>query len=163
VSSSANTRQVGGKHYSSQYQHWDFAHDAFGDGYFQGQITKYVFRWKKKNGLEDLNKAAHFLQKLIELRDGLGVAGLLVQLLVQAFYTLSGQRALARKLVQQLIKANDVGIAESLVMQYVADGRRDSLARAARILGHLIYSLSEDACGACGASARYVDQDGGPP
>ena len=154
MSSSANTRQVGGKHYNSQYQHWDFAHEAFGDGYFQGQITKYVFRWRKKNGLEDLNKAAHFLQKLIELRTAQGLMGEVVQM----WYSICGTRSRAIKAVQRLIKANDVGVAESLVMQYVTDGRCEALVRAARILGQLIYSLSEDSCG---ASARYVDQDHG--
>jgi hypothetical protein len=35
--------------------------------YFQGQITKYIMRWKLKNGLQDLEKAHHFLEKYIEL------------------------------------------------------------------------------------------------
>lgn len=64
----ANERQVGGSHYQAgdKPQHWDIVamHDL---DYFQGQITKYVMRWKKKNGLQDLQKAAHFLQKYIEL------------------------------------------------------------------------------------------------
>jgi hypothetical protein len=34
--------------------------------YFQAQITKYVMRWDKKNGLQDLEKAQHFLEKYIE-------------------------------------------------------------------------------------------------
>lgn len=65
----ANDTQVGGSHYkSSPIQHWDFA--AANDyDYFQGQITKYVDRWKRKNGIEDLKKAAHFLQKYIELAE----------------------------------------------------------------------------------------------
>ena len=65
---SANNTQVGGTHYQSgdKPQHWDIVamHDL---DYFQGQITKYVMRWKKKNGLQDLQKAMHFLQKYIEL------------------------------------------------------------------------------------------------
>jgi hypothetical protein len=32
-----------------------------------GCITKYVERYQDKNGLQDLEKAQHFLQKLIEL------------------------------------------------------------------------------------------------
>lgn len=67
--SKANEVQVGGSHYHAngkQIQHWDIVamHDL---DYFQGQITKYVMRWKMKNGLQDLQKAAHFLQKYIEL------------------------------------------------------------------------------------------------
>ena len=63
----ANDTQVGGDHYKSSIQHWDYvvANDL---DYFQGQITKYVTRWKKKNGVKDLLKARHFLDKYIELQ-----------------------------------------------------------------------------------------------
>ena len=65
----ANERQVGGVHYQvkgSELQHWDVvAH--FDLDYFQGQITKYVMRWRDKNGVEDLEKAAHYLEKYIEV------------------------------------------------------------------------------------------------
>jgi len=65
-STNANERQVAGTHYRATIQHWDYvwANDL---DYFQAQVTKYVTRWKKKNGLEDLYKANHFLQKYIEL------------------------------------------------------------------------------------------------
>ena len=68
--SKANETQIGGRHYQTQTpdqpQHWDIVamHNL---DYFQGQITKYVMRWKNKNGLQDLQKAQHFLQKYIEL------------------------------------------------------------------------------------------------
>ena len=64
----ANDRQVGGEHYKDGElpQHWDLV-DMYGWDYFQGQITKYLMRWRKKNGIQDLEKAAHFLQKYIEL------------------------------------------------------------------------------------------------
>ncbi len=64
---SANEKQVAGNHYRSSIQHWDYvvANDL---DYFQAQITKYVTRWKKKNGLVDLEKAKHFLEKYIELQ-----------------------------------------------------------------------------------------------
>ena len=63
---SANEKQVAGQHYRARIQHWDYvvANDL---DYFQGQITKYVTRWKKKNGLTDLLKAQHFLEKYIEV------------------------------------------------------------------------------------------------
>ena len=65
----ANETQVAGEHYRTTIQHWDYvlANDL---GYFEGQITKYVTRWRKKNGLEDLHKARHFLDKLIESESG---------------------------------------------------------------------------------------------
>lgn len=68
----ANNRQVGGDHYkartSGEEEHWDRVNRLQLD-YFQGQITKYVERWKLKNGIEDLRKAQHFLQKYIELNE----------------------------------------------------------------------------------------------
>jgi hypothetical protein len=35
--------------------------------YIEAQIIKYVVRWRDKNGIEDLHKAAHFLDKLREV------------------------------------------------------------------------------------------------
>lgn len=61
----ANNMQVGGSHYKSNFQHWDFV-KLLGLQYLPGQITRYVARWRKKNGLEDLEKAAHYINKLIE-------------------------------------------------------------------------------------------------
>lgn len=65
--STANATQVGGAHYKVAIEHWDFVANR-GLGYFEGQVTKYVTRWRKKNGVQDLQKARHFLSKLIELR-----------------------------------------------------------------------------------------------
>ncbi len=63
----ANDRQVAGDHYKTDgLQHWDMV-QMFELDYFQGQITKYLFRWRKKNGIEDLQKALHYLEKYIEL------------------------------------------------------------------------------------------------
>jgi hypothetical protein len=62
----ANSRQHGGTHYQGKIQHWDFCASNNLD-YFQGQITKYVCRWKKKGGIDDLLKAQHFLDKYLEL------------------------------------------------------------------------------------------------
>lgn len=61
----ANAVQVGGDHYKTEIQPWDFiiANDL---GYLEGNIIKYVSRYKKKGGMADLRKAQHYLQKLIE-------------------------------------------------------------------------------------------------
>jgi hypothetical protein len=59
--------QVGGTHYSKhKIQPWDYvaANDL---GYFEGSIVKYITRWRDKGGVEDLKKARHFLDKLIEV------------------------------------------------------------------------------------------------
>ena len=61
----ANNKQVGGKHYKSTMECWDYilANDL---GYLEGTAIKYITRWKKKNGVEDILKAIHFLEKLVE-------------------------------------------------------------------------------------------------
>lgn len=64
----ANTRQVGGTHYRSDFQHWDFV-ETTGLGYVEGCATKYLARHRKKNGAQDIEKAAHYIEKLIELHD----------------------------------------------------------------------------------------------
>lgn len=64
---SANETQVGGDHYKSAYQHWDYV-AAAGIAYLPAQVSKYLSRWQKKNGLQDLEKALHFLDKFIEER-----------------------------------------------------------------------------------------------
>ena len=58
--------QVDGDHYSKmKIQPIDFI-SANGIGYIEGNIIKYVCRYKSKNGVEDLKKAQHYLQMLIE-------------------------------------------------------------------------------------------------
>ena len=61
----ANARQVGGDHYKGAIEPWD-AIAAWKLGFLAGSVIKYVARYKKKNGVEDLKKARHFLDKLIE-------------------------------------------------------------------------------------------------
>jgi hypothetical protein len=64
---SSNQKQVGGDHYikNNPIQPWDFiiANDI---GYLDGTAIKYIARWRYKNGIEDLKKAIHFIEKLIE-------------------------------------------------------------------------------------------------
>ena len=65
----ANEQQVGGAHYATKaIQPWDFI-IANNLGYLEGNIVKYVSRWKDKGGVQDLKKAQHYLQKLIEVSD----------------------------------------------------------------------------------------------
>jgi hypothetical protein len=64
---SANNTQVAGGHYKEKkIQPWDYI-AANEIGYFEGNIVKYVTRWRQKGGVEDLRKARHYLDKLIEL------------------------------------------------------------------------------------------------
>jgi len=64
--------QVGGAHYKDNtIQVWDAIHD-WGLGYFSGNVVKYVARHQKKNGVEDLKKARHYLDKLISIAEKQG-------------------------------------------------------------------------------------------
>lgn len=60
------TTQVGGDHYLKMpIQPLDFIL-ANSIGFAEGNVIKYVCRWREKNGIEDLRKAAHYLAVLIE-------------------------------------------------------------------------------------------------
>lgn len=65
---SANDRQVAGDHYKSPIQCWDYI-VANEIPYLEGQIIRYLTRWRKKNGIEDVYKAKHYLDKLIEVEE----------------------------------------------------------------------------------------------
>ena len=65
-----NDVQVAGGHYKQfTYETWDVIHD-WGLGYFDGNAVKYLSRWRHKNGIEDLRKAKHYIEKLIEIEVG---------------------------------------------------------------------------------------------
>lgn len=67
-----NDVQVGGNHYTSKsVQPWVameswMSEEAF-KGYIWGNVIKYIARWEDKGGAEDLKKAKHYLDKLIEI------------------------------------------------------------------------------------------------
>jgi hypothetical protein len=66
--------QIGGDHYVTKaIQPWDamqawMSAEAFA-GYLQGNVIKYVVRYRDKGGVEDLKKAAHYLARLIEAEE----------------------------------------------------------------------------------------------
>ena len=67
----ANQIQAGGDHYKVQpIQPWDFI-STNALGFLEGNVIKYVCRHKAKGGLMDLQKAKHYLQKLIEQQEAL--------------------------------------------------------------------------------------------
>lgn len=63
-------QQVGGNHYKNlAIQPVEYIHKN-GIGYMEGCAIKYLTRWRAKNGIEDLYKAIHFIELLIELEEG---------------------------------------------------------------------------------------------
>ena len=62
-------KQVEGSHYKDlpiQPVEYIYANAL---GYFEGNVIKYVSRWRKKNGLADLEKAKHYIELLIQLEN----------------------------------------------------------------------------------------------
>lgn len=127
----ANDIQVGGGHYKSEYQHWDFVADVLEGRYMEGQITKYVSRWTKKNGMQDLQKAEHFLRKLLELENAGRVAP------IQAGLSDADN-------IFKFCSANGLSYAESMIISAVATWRdRSDLLFAHRALSFMV---SERVC-----------------
>jgi hypothetical protein len=68
--SSALELQVGGDHYKSmKIQPVEFS-IANNLSFIQGNIIKYICRYKNKNGRKDLEKIKHYVDLLIELEYG---------------------------------------------------------------------------------------------
>lgn len=63
--------QVGGDHYNSlaiqpvKYMEANFSKEEY-EGYLKGNVVKYISRYQSKNGVEDLKKAAHYLEMLVD-------------------------------------------------------------------------------------------------
>ncbi|KAA3649823.1 MAG: DUF3310 domain-containing protein [Proteobacteria bacterium] len=71
---SALATQVGGTHYKDMaIQPVEYIHRN-SIGFVEGAVIKYVSRWRAKNGVEDLKKARHMLDLLIEMEGGVGHA-----------------------------------------------------------------------------------------
>lgn len=61
----ASDKQVGGTHYKGDLQPIDVI-DAWSLDFYEGSALKYLARHRKKNGREDIEKAIHYLQLLLE-------------------------------------------------------------------------------------------------
>ena len=54
------------KHYSKlPIEPWDFIQQNKLD-FFEGNVIKYICRWKNKGGVADLRKAITYIEKIIE-------------------------------------------------------------------------------------------------
>ena len=72
---SALDTQIGGNHYKSMAIQPAQYIVANGIGFLEGMVIKYVSRWEKKGGIEDLEKAIHCLQLRVEMaKQGKGMA-----------------------------------------------------------------------------------------
>lgn len=67
----ASSYQVGGEHYRAKaVQPWTameswMTPEEF-EGFLRGNVIKYIARYKDKDGIKDVLKAKHYLEKLLE-------------------------------------------------------------------------------------------------
>jgi len=62
----ADEYQVGGDHYRKMAHQPQHLTRSYGLGGFEHSAIKYVSRWRNKGGIDDLRKALHFCEMLIE-------------------------------------------------------------------------------------------------
>lgn len=73
-----SANNTGPGHYKDKpIQPWDFI-VSNNLGYLEGNVVKYISRWKEKNGVEDLRKAKHYIEKLIEVAMNADATGVLL-------------------------------------------------------------------------------------
>ena len=62
--------QIAGQHYKNQkIQPIEYIlENKF--PFIEGNIVKYITRWREKGGIEDLKKVKHYVEILMELEDG---------------------------------------------------------------------------------------------
>lgn len=59
-------KQIGGDHYKSlKIQPIEYILDN-DLGWCEGNIVKYITRWKQKNGVDDIRKVIHYAELLID-------------------------------------------------------------------------------------------------
>ena len=104
---SQNKRQIGGDHYKTSFEHWDLVEES-GMGYLEGNASKYVARWRKKNGKQDLEKALHYVEKLVELYDSIGRRNRCMFLLPQSK-------------IADFVRINGLGMEELVVLMYLCN------------------------------------------
>lgn len=67
MSESALNKQVSGSHYvKCAIQPIEYIH-ANNLPFIEGNVVKYITRWRDKNGVDDLRKVIHYIELLIEM------------------------------------------------------------------------------------------------
>lgn len=125
----ANDKQIGGDHYRSGYQHWDLAVDL-GLPYLEGNATKYLSRWRKKHGIQDLEKAKHYVQKI---RENFGPHNRVLQTMqmrqLEEFFTankIDGKDKMAIALVASWVNVEELDRALKVIDDLIATAKRQS-------------------------------------
>lgn len=160
-----NETQVGGSHYKAGLQHWDYAIRRLGNRYLEGNITKYVVRYKKKHGSQDLKKAIHYLEKLINEFENMRVTPLFdvvrERFPVVQFYDdndLDERQRNVLHLLGNWSSASELGMARQSLTQMLQRVLREEAELEARKAGAECPVCGERSPCSC-AGKGYVDQD----
>lgn len=139
--STTKIEQVGGTHYQVKeggLQHWDYC-VCTNVPYLEGVASKYLVRWRDKNGVEDLKKAQTYVQKRL------------------AFYRQGYPERGTRKnsfLFQRFAEDNAIPPRETAIIDLIMHWQIESQLCAA---SHLLDDMITEA--EAGPTSAYVDQD----
>lgn len=123
-----NEHQVGGDHYRSEYQHWDLVINI-SLPYLEAQAVRYISRWRKKGGIQDVEKANHFIQKLRSVQE------------IVFPYRSSAKVPLSMIVIEvgKYVSTNNLPLPEALISRYLACWETDEeLAEAERLAKALL-------------------------
>ena len=130
-------RQVDGDHYSASipdFQHWDWV-ECLSVPYLEGCATKYLVRWRRKDGVSGLRKAHSYVSKILQLHEaGLRYARVtrderalhFTGRLIQA-YGLTEEEAELMHLVTFWLGSQDLQQALSALARLIDEQRRGEL------------------------------------
>lgn len=141
--SETNDYQIGGSHYKAEYQHWDFVTDT-NMPYLLGCATKYISRWRKKKGEEDLRKAIHYIAKAEETNTYLEKE-------LNWFQKLFGSKQYKTNTISLLKFTKDMEIDDAIVIHHIFLGEY-------RIAKNCIHSLMQQYLGE-EPEPHYIDPD----
>ena len=145
---SANEKQVAGSHYKTAeggVQHWDYCVRSNTPN-LEYAASKYLTRWRKKNGVQDLEKALHYVEKRLEsLR--LNVGALRGGSLIQPLFT-------------KFLTDNNITTPESIILYQMMHWKLpEELERSAREIKLLIIKQkSGEEAGGAEPTSAYVNQ-----
>lgn len=145
--SAANETQIGGRHYASEYQHWDYVQDTLEGRYLEGVFSKYIVRWRRKGGETDLRKAMHVLEKLTEEAETGRISPMQVS-------TSFSSRVLVNS--TQFAQANALSSEEEGILRAVATwGTSTDLRALQDRVAKFVQKVTEEGA----PTSAYVDQD----
>lgn len=137
----ASNRQVGGTHYKKKPNgvgHWDYC-TIVNVPYLEGCASKYTTRWRDKGGMEDLEKAIHYIERRLEA--------------VHAYQGALKGANKSNALFAKFIEDNKIPNEEELIIDLIMHWKRpDQLTDAITMLTNII---DEE----CGPGPGYVNQD----